>query len=242
MSGHSKWSSIKHQKGAADQKRGAVFSKLASAVTLAAKHGHDPDMNFQLRLAIDKAKQANMPKDNIERAIERAMGTEGNNLEEIIFEAYGPGGTAYLIEAATDNHNRTVGDIRAVLNKFEGKLAESGSVLYLFKKRGEIVLEGFDAEETELAAIDAGAEDVEASGEKVFIYTDPKELELVRKTLAENGFSSDHVGFEFHPTMSIPIIDQKIADKVIKLATMLDDLDDVSKVSSNFDIPPELFQ
>lgn len=240
MSGHSKWHSIKHQKGAADQKRGAVFSKLANAITVAARHGTDPEMNFQLRLAVDRARDANMPKDNIERAIDKVKGGGATAMEEIVFEAYSPGGTAFLIEAATDNRNRTVGDIRAILNKYDAKLAETGAVGYLFKKRGQIVLQNVDAEDAELAAIDAGAEDVEAEDGQVFVYSDPKELEHVRRRLAEAGFASNDVSFESHPNASIPITDEKLAEKIIKLATALEDLDDVTKVSSNFEIPENL--
>src|SRR3989344_3673326 len=210
MSGHSKWSTIKHQKGAADQKRGVVFSKLVNAITIAARNGTDPELNFQLRLAIDRARVSNMPKDNIERAIEKAKGGGATAMEEILFEAYGPGGTAFLIETASDNRNRTVGDIRSTLNKFDGKLAESGSVAYLFTKRGQIVLEDVDAETAELSAIDAGAEDVEAEGKTVVVYTDPKDLENVRRNLSKSGFESSEVSFEFHPTTTVPITDEKL--------------------------------
>ena len=241
MSGHSKWSSIKHQKGAADAKRGAVFSKLSNAITVAARNGTDPEMNFQLRLAVDRARAANMPKDNIERAIDKVKGGGASAMEEITFEAYGPGGTAFLIATATDNRNRSVGDIRAVLNKYDAKLAESGSVGYLFKKRGQIVLENVDTETAELAAIEAGAEDFEIEDGQVFIYTDPKELEHVRRNLVTAGFESNEVSFEFHPTTTVPITDEKLSERIIKLATALDDLDDVTKVSSNFEIPAGLF-
>ena len=240
MSGHSKWASIKHKKGATDAKRSAIFSKLAKGISVAARHGPDPEMNFQLRLAVDKAKAANMPKDNIERAIAKATGTEGAAMEEIMFEAYGPGGTAFLIEAATDNHNRTIGEIKAVLNRNNGKLAEAGSVGYLFKKRGQIVLETADLDAVELAAIDAGAEDVEAFEGKVYVYTDPKELEHVRKNLAAAGLESNDIGFEWHPTAMISITDKSMADKILKLSDLLDDLDDVTNIHSNVDIAPEL--
>lgn len=236
MSGHSKWASIKRQKGVADAKRGATFAKLAKAITVAARNGVDPEMNFQLRIAVDKAKAANMPKDNIERAIDRVKGPGAAALEEVVFEGYGPGGTAFLIETATDNRNRTVGEIRAALNKNGGKLAESGSVGYLFKKRGQIILDNVNAEEAELAAIDAGAEDVEAEGVSVFVYTDPKELQAVRKNLETAGFASNEIGFEFHPLSTIPITDQGATEKVMRLSEMLDDIDDVTNVHSNVDI------
>lgn len=240
MSGHSKWSQIKHQKGAADAKRSAAFGKLASAITIAARGGADPAMNFQLRIAIDKAKAANVPKDNIERAIERAKGASGAGLEEIIFEAYGPGGTAFLIETATDNRNRTIGEIRAVLNKYDGKLAESGSVQFLFKRSGQIVFETETPDELELAAIDAGAEDVEQLEKIVIVTTEPKELEAVRRNLAEAGYTSDEISFEWQPTSTIPVTDQKSAERVIKLSEALEEIDDVTKISSNFDLSENL--
>lgn len=240
MAGHSKWAQIKRKKGVADAKRGAVFSKLASAITIAAKNGTDAEMNFALRIAVDQAKAANMPKDNIDRAIARAGGAGGVTLEEIMFEAYGPGGTAFLIETATDNRNRTIGEVKAALNKFGGKLAEAGAVGYLFKKRGQIVLETSDADAVELAAIDAGAEDVEADDGKVFVYTDPKELEQVRKNLAASQLESNDVGFERQPTAMIKIEDKSLADRILKLSDALDDLDDVTNIHSNVDIPENL--
>lgn len=242
MAGHSKWAQIKRQKGVADQKRGAVFSKLANAITIAARNGTDPEMNFQLRIAIDKAKAANMPKDNIERAIDRVKGANAAAMEEIMFEAYGPGGTAFLIESATDNRNRTVGEIRAALNKHDGKLAESGSVGYLFNKRGQIILENVDIEAAELAAIDAGADDVETDGTTVFIYTNPKELEAVRQSLATAGFTSNEIGFVYQPLSTVPVADQKVAERVLRLSDMLEEIDDVTAVHSNVDIPSELLQ
>jgi len=242
MAGHSKWAQIKRQKGVTDQKRGAAFAKLANGITVAARNGTDPEMNFQLRIAIDKAKAANMPKDNIERAIERAKGSSGSSMEEILFEAYGPGGTALIIETATDNRNRTVGDVRATLNKFGGKLAESGSVGYLFKKLGQIIFEKLNPDEVELAAIDAGAVDIEHDDGQVFVYTDQKELEAVRKTLENIGFISNEISFEWQPITTIKIDDEQIAQKVLKLSEMLEELDDVVRVSGNFDIDKELLK
>ncbi|MEX0594551.1 MAG: YebC/PmpR family DNA-binding transcriptional regulator [Patescibacteria group bacterium] len=240
MAGHSRWTQIKRQKGVADVKRGALFAKLASGITIAARHGADPEMNFQLRIAIDKARAANMPKDNIERAIERAGGSGADAIEEALYEAYGPGGTAFLIEAATDNRNRTVGEIKATLARNGGKLAESGSVSYLFKKLGQIVFEKLNPDEVELAAIDAGAQDVEHSDGQVFVYTDPKELESVRKNLEKVGFIANDVGFEWQPTSTVTITDQETAEKVLRLAEALDDLDDVTRVSGNFEVDPKL--
>lgn len=235
MAGHSKWAQIKRGKGVADQKRSAVFSKLASGISIAARQGTDPEMNFQLRIAIDKAKAANMPKDNIERAIERAKGAGGSGLEEIIFEAYGPAGTAFIIETATDNRNRTIGDVRAVLNKYGGKLAEAGSVGYLFKKRGLIILSEAN-EAAELAAIEAGAEDFSELDGKLFVYTAPTELENVRQKLQTATFVPSEISFELEPTVTIPISDPDLAKKVIKLSETLDEVDDVTNVASNFEI------
>lgn len=241
MAGHSKWAQIKRQKGVADQRRGAAFSKLANTITIAAKNGADPEMNFQLRIAIDKAKAANMPKDNIQRAIDKAIGSGGQAaLEGVVYEAYGPGGTAYMIETASDNRNRTVGEIRATLNKFDGKLAETGSVAYLFRKRGVIVVETTDIENAELAAIDAGAEDTEAGKDALIVYTDPKELESVRQNLVTAGFSPNDVALEFNPSTTVSVTDPTIAKKVVALSETLDELDDVVTVSSNFDIDENL--
>lgn len=243
MAGHSKWAQIKRQKGVADQRRGATFSKLTNAITIAAKNGNDPEMNFQLRIAIDKAKAANMPKDNIQRAIDKATGAGGQaQLDEVVYEAYGPGGTAFMIETASDNRNRTVGEIRATLNKFDGKMAETGSVAYLFKKRGVIVIDTTDPERAELAAIDAGAEDFEASDGQVVVYTDPKELETVRQKISESGLTASDVSMEFHPLSTIQITDPVTAKRVINLSETLDELDDVVTVSSNFDVDESLLQ
>ena len=243
MAGHSKWAQIKRQKGVADQRRGAAFSKLTNAITIAAKNGSDPEMNFQLRIAIDKAKAANMPKDNIQRAIDKATGAGGQaQLEEVVYEAYGPGGTAFMIETASDNRNRTVGEIRATLNKLDGKLAETGSVGYLFKKRGVITVETTDIEQAELAAIDAGAEDFEPTETGLIVYTDPKEMENVRRALSTNGLEATEVALEFHPTSIVQVSDPGVAKKNITLSETLDELDDVVTVSSNFDVDENLLQ
>jgi YebC/PmpR family DNA-binding regulatory protein len=236
MAGHSKWAQIKRQKGVADQKRGALFSKLARGITLAAKNGTDPEMNFQLRMAIDAAKQANMPKDNIDRAIEKVKGAGADTIEEIIYEAYGPGGTAFIIETATDNRNRAVGEIKAVLTRNGGKLAESGSVSYLFKKVGQIVLNGADLDEAELAAIDAGAHDIERGEKELFVYTAANELERVRKSLEKDGFSSNEISLEWLPSSPVPISDKETAEKVLRLSELLEEIEDVSKVYGNFDL------
>jgi len=242
MAGHSKWAQIKRQKGVADQKRGALFSKLARAITIAAKNGPDPEMNFQLRMAIDTAKQANMPKENIDRAIEKVTGAGAEAIEDIIYEAYGPGGTAFIIETATDNRNRAVGEIKAVLTRNGGKLAESGSVSYLFKKVGQIVLGGVDLDEAELAAIDAGAQDIERGEKELFVYTAANELERVRKNLESAGFASNEVSLEWLPNSPVPVSDKETAEKVLRLSELLEEIEDVSKVYGNFDIEGSLLE
>src|SRR5437762_14275032 len=192
MSGHSKWSQIKRQKGANDAKRGAMFTKVGREIAIAARAGGgDPDGNFRLRLAIEKARSVNMPADNIKRAIERATGSgENDQFEEIVYEGYGPGGVAILVEAATDNRNRTAAEVRSIFTKAGGQLAGSGAVAWQFEPRGliEVPLAGVDADEVTLAAIDAGAEDVDTDGdETIAIYTSPGELEAVRKRLEAGG-------------------------------------------------------
>lgn len=245
MSGHSKWSQIRRAKGTADAKRGVVFSKLASAITIVARHGQDPQTNFQLRLAIDKAHSANMPKENIERAISRA-GTSGgtNALEEIVFEIYGPSGTAFLVEAASDNRNRTAAAVRALGNKFQAKLAASGAVEYLFIRRGMITLtaEPTKREEVELLAIEAGAEDIEDVDDQIFIYTKPRDLESVRRRLLEKDFPIEDFSLIKEPLNPIMISDPSLAERLIKFAEALEELPDVVKVESNFEIPQELLK
>jgi YebC/PmpR family DNA-binding regulatory protein len=237
MSGHSKWAQIKRQKGAADQKRGATFSKLSNLITLAARNGSDPNMNFQLRMAVDQAKAANMPNDNIKRAIERATGVGANALENILFEAYGSGGIAFLIESATDNRNRATSEIRAILNKYDGKLAQAGSVAYLFRQRGLLTyeVEQSKVEELELSAIEAGADDVCQEQIGVFVYTNPKELDQVRQYLEGVGFKSANLELIWEPISTITV-DKEKADKLITVSQLLEDLDDVTRVFSNFEI------
>lgn len=242
MAGHSKWSQIKRQKGVADVKRGAAFAKLANAISIAARGGVDPNMNFQLRIAIEKARAANMPKENIQRAIDKVSGAGGTSaLEEILFEAYGPNGIAFLIEAATDNRNRTSSQVREILTKANGKLAENGAVSYLFAKKGLIILTAQEkAEEIELAAIDAGADDVSAIDERVFVYTKPQELMAVVQKLSDRGYQAEEFNLVWEPTAPIQITDQAAAEKLIKLSESLEDLDDVVKVASNFDLQEDL--
>lgn len=246
MSGHSKWSTIKHQKGAADAKRSMTFTRLANAISVAArKGGGDPSMNFSLRIAVDQARAANMPKENIERSIKRGTGELGGaKIEEIMYEAYGPGGTGMLIEAATDNRNRTSPEVKAALNKFAGKLAEPGSVSYQFKKRGVLNFElnGKSADDVEMTAIDAGADDIELIGNILTVYTDPKEVDKVRVAMSETGLVPTEVNLSWEPSVNIRVEDEKTAASIIKLIGLLEDIDDVTAVSSNFDIPDEILE
>src|ERR687898_306652 len=196
MSGHSKWSTIKRQKGVTDAKRGALFTKVAREISVAARQGGgDPDANYRLRLAVEKARAVNMPMDNIKRTIEKATGAgEGEQFEEIIYEGYGPGGVAVLVEAATDNRNRTAAEVRSIFTKAGGQLAGSGAVAWQFEPRGLITVprDGIDADEVALAAIDAGAEDVGTEDDDAIeIYTDPGGLESVRKALEGAGIAVD---------------------------------------------------
>jgi YebC/PmpR family DNA-binding regulatory protein len=245
VSGHSKWSSIKHKKGATDAKRGQLFTKLSREVTMAARQGGgDPSMNARLRLAVQKAKEANMPNDNIDRAITRGTGGgEGENLEEITYEGYGPGGTAVLVEAVTDNRNRTVADIRNAFSKGGGNLAENGAVSWQFALKGVVSIEaaGVDEEEVQLAAIEAGAEDVAADDDVVEVTTQPSDLESVREALEAAGFAVARAEVVQMP-QNVVELDEKAAIAAIKLLERLDDLDDVQRVFSNADFPAELVE
>ncbi|MCC6314295.1 MAG: YebC/PmpR family DNA-binding transcriptional regulator [Thermomicrobiales bacterium] len=242
MSGHSKWSTIKRQKGAADAKRGQLFTKLAREIAVAARQGQpDPDYNFRLRLAVDRARAASMPKDNIERAIAKAAGEGGaDNFDELYYEGYGPGGTALMVLAMTDNRNRTVGEVRAVLTRAGGNLGESGSVSWMFDQVGLIELEanGTDPDDLALVAIDAGANDVQVDGDMVAVYTDPQELHTVQEALKEGGFEAASAQLTMKPkTMLAPEPD--VAVKVIRLVEKLEDLDDVQEVFTNLDVTDE---
>ncbi|MEZ4561625.1 MAG: YebC/PmpR family DNA-binding transcriptional regulator [Thermomicrobiales bacterium] len=243
MSGHSKWSTIKRQKGAADAKRGQLFTKLAREITIATKSGlPDPDANPRLRIAVDRARAASMPKDNIERAIQRAAGLTGSDqYEELFYEGYGPGGTAIMIQAQTDNRNRTVGEVRAVLTRAGGSLGENGSVGWMFDQMGilEIPLGDADADELSLEAIDAGASDVEVEGDTVVVYTEPSELHAVREALVGAGREVAAAQLTMRPkTLVEPEADAAI--KVIRLVEKLEDLDDVQEVFTNVDISDDV--
>ncbi|HZQ38245.1 MAG TPA: YebC/PmpR family DNA-binding transcriptional regulator [Dehalococcoidia bacterium] len=235
MSGHSKWSQIKRQKGAADAKRGAVFTKLGREIVVAARQGGgDPAGNFRLRLAIQRARDANMPADTIERAIKRAVGSgETDSLDEVTYEGYGPGGIAILVEAMTDNRNRTAASIRSIFDRGGGNLGESGSVAWQFKARGVISVSApGKEEEVELAAIDAGAVDVQSEDGEVQIYTEREELEAVRRTLSEAGFEVTSAELSMVPDVTIDLDEQKSVT-ALKLLDKLENDDDVQKVYTN---------
>ena len=239
MSGHSKWSSIKHQKGVTDAKRGQLFTKLTREIIVAVRQGgSNPEANFRLRLAIQKARDSSMPMDNIERAIKRGSGTfEGASLVEMVLEGYGPGGVAILVQALSDNRNRTSQDIRNMFSRSGGSLGESGCVAWLFDLKGLITVEtnNLDAEELALQAIDAGAEDVKIENAYIEIYTKPEELEIVRAALAkQEKLSITSAELSMMPK-TIAKLEEKAALQTLKLLDKLEEIDDVQHVFSNVD-------
>jgi YebC/PmpR family DNA-binding regulatory protein len=245
MSGHSKWSTIKRQKGANDAKRGALFTKVAREISVAARlGGGDPDANYRLRLAIEKARAVNMPADNIKRTIEKATGGgDADQYEEIVYEGYGPGGVAVLVEAQTDNRNRTAAEVRSLFTKTGGQLAGSGAVAWQFEPRGLITVArgGVDPDEVTLAAIDAGAEDVDTDDdEAIEIYTAPAELETVRSALEGAGVPVESAESAMIAKQTVEL-DAAKARQALRLVEGLEELEDVSRVTANFDIPEELF-
>ena len=246
MSGHSKWSTIKRAKGITDAKRSATFTKVAREISVAARQGGgDPDANYRLRLAVEKARAVNMPSDNIKRTIDKATGGgEGEQFEEIVYEGYGPGGVAVLVEAATDNRNRTAAEVRSIFTKTGGQLAGSGAVSWQFEPRGLITIArngSVDADEVALAAIDAGAEDVDTDvDEAIEIYTDPGTLENVRKALEGAGVPVESAENAMIARQTVELDSQK-ARQALRLVELLEDLDDVQRVTANFDIPEDVF-
>ena len=249
MSGHSKWSTIKHQKGVADVRRGALFTKLSRDIALAVREGGggDPDMNFRLRLAIEKAKASNMPLDGISRAIKRGTGEgggPGEELEEIIYEGYGPGGVAILLQSLTANRNRTAADVRSTFSKGGGGLGEAGCVAWNFETKGVITLKVADpavAEELVLMAIDSGADDVDIDGEILEIHTSPEALQEVQKTLEGKDVTLDMVEIAKVPK-TLVLLEPNEAEQTLKLLESLEDLADVQKAYTSADFPPEVLQ
>ena len=245
MSGHSKWSTIKRQKGANDAKRGALFTKLAREIITAARQGGpDADANYRLRIAVEKARDNSMPAENIKRAIERATGggADAEQFEEITYEGIGPANVAVIVAAMTDNRNRTASEIRSAFNKAGGMLS---TVAWQFEQRGVISLplNGRDPDELTLAAIDAGAADVGSpEGGSIIVQTEPAELEAVRSSLAEAGYEAESAELSMEPTTTVEISDEKQAKAVLQFVERLEDLDDVQNVYANFDIPAELME
>lgn len=239
MSGHSKWETIKRQKGANDAKRGVLFTKLGNAIAIAARSGADPEMNFALRLAIDKAKAANMPMSNIERAIQRVSDKSAAQLQEVLYEGYGPGGVAILVEAATDNINRTYPEVRLAFSKHGGSIGEKGSVAFQFDHKGMIRVNA-SGDDLLMAALEAGAQDVQDEDGGSIVYTDAKELAKVRDSLREAGIEILEAQLTYVPNSTVAITDAATAGKIMRLMDALDDIDDVTATHVNFDIPEEL--
>jgi len=245
MSGHSKWSSIKHQKGVTDARRGQLFTKLTREIIIAAREGgSNSETNFRLRLAIQKARDNNMPTDNIERAIKRGTGDlEGVTLSELVLEGYGPSGTAILVNALSDNRNRTIQDVRNIFSRHNGSLGENGCVAWLFDSKGVITVktDSSDADELALFAIDAGAEDVKVEGDYVEVFTKPEEFEMVRAALEQKNIAIASAELSMVPKTVIQL-EEKPALQALKLLDKLDELDEVQHVSSNADFPDSVLE
>ncbi len=247
MSGHSKWAQIRRSKGVNDARRGQLFTRLGREIVVAVREGGggDPNANFRLRMAVQHARDANMPMDNIDRTIKRALGSgEGMQLEEITYEGYGPGGTAMLVQTLTENRNRTVAEVRNAFNRNAGNMGENGSVDWLFENKGviEVELKGLDPDELSLEAIDMGADDVEPVGpddETLIIYTDPSDLEKVRQALEARKYHVLKAESSLTPKSKITLTEEKVAYQVMRLVEKLEDLDDVQNVYTNADIPEE---
>jgi YebC/PmpR family DNA-binding regulatory protein len=247
MSGHSKWAQIRRSKGVNDARRGQLFTRLGREIVVAVREGGggDPDANFRLRMAIQRARDANMPMDNIDRTIKRATGgTDGSHLEEITYEGYGPAGTAILVQTLTENRNRTVAEVRNAFNRNVGNMGENGCVDWLFEAKGviDVELDGHDPDELSLEALDMGADDVDPVGpddETITIYTDPADLETVRKALEAKKYKVVKYESTMVPKTRVEISDEKVAHQFMRLMEKLEDLDDVQNVHSNADFPEE---
>jgi YebC/PmpR family DNA-binding regulatory protein len=247
MSGHSKWSSIKHKKGAADAKRGKLFSKLSRAIIVAAREGGpDPVANLALQNAIEKARSYSMPKDNIERAIQRGSGTgpDTQAFEQVTYEGYGPEGVAIFVEALTDNRNRTASDVRHLFSKHDGSLGGSGSVAWLFERRGVVLVgaDGVDEDDLTLIAADAGAEDVALDGSTFQVTCAPEDLSSVRQSLEDAGLTVEAAELTMVPRTTVEVEDEAAARKILRLMDALEEADDVQEVYSNFDIPERVLE
>lgn len=245
MSGHSKWSSIKHQKGVTDARRGQLFTKLTREIIAAAREGGgSPDANFRLRLAIQKARDSNMPLDNIQRAIQRGTGGgEGTNMVELVLGGHGPGGSAIIVQVLTDNRNRTIQEVRNLFSRSGGNLGDSASVAWLFESKGIISVkaDGKNTEDLELEAIDAGAEDVKVEGENVEIYTAPDQLEAVRRGLEEKKIPVESAQLSMLSKTNVPL-EEKAALQTLKLLDKLEELDEVQGVTANVDFSDEVLE
>jgi YebC/PmpR family DNA-binding regulatory protein len=247
VSGHSKWSSIKHKKGAADAKRGKLFSKLTRAIIVAAREGGgDASANLALQNAIEKARSYSMPKDNIERAIARGAGSDGeaDAYEPIVYEGYGPSGVALIVEALTDNKNRTAAEVRLIFSKHDGNLAGSGAAAHLFERQGIVLVpaDGVDEDELTMAAADGGAEDVALDGSTFEITSTPESLSAVREAVEGAGFAVESVEVARVPTTTVTIEDEAAARKILRLMDALEETDDVQDVFANFDIPEAVLE
>ncbi len=247
MSGHSKWSSIKHKKGAADAKRGKLFSKLSRAIIVAAKDGGpDPSGNLSLQNAIEKAKSYSMPKDNIDRAIAKGSGADADAaaFETIVYEGYGPEGVAILVEALTDNRNRTAADVRHIFSKTGGNLGTSGAVAWQFERRGVLLVDatGVDEDELMLAAAEGGAEDVELDGSSFQITCAPEDLAAVRDAVESAGLAVESAELTMIPSTTVEVADEGTAKQVLRLMDALEENDDVQEVYANFDIPEQVLE
>jgi len=245
MSGHSHWATIKHKKGAADAKKGKLFSKIARLIILAARQGGgDPKMNLKLAYALEEARAANMPKDNVERAIKRGTGElEGVSYEEVTYEGYGPGGVAFLVEALTDNKNRSAAEIRKTFEGVGGNLGTTGSVRRLFERKGLINVSAAGISEDQLMSdvLDAGADNLERSGEVFEITASPADFDKVRKALAEKKYKIESSELAMIPSLSVPV-DEQIGAKILRLMEALDESDDVQKIYANFELPESLLK
>ncbi len=247
MSGHSKWSTIKHKKGAQDARRGKLFSKLSRAIIVAAKEGGgEPAANLALQNAIEKARSYSMPKDNIERAIARGAGSsaESNDFEQVTYEGYGPSGVALIVEALTDNRNRTASDVRHLFAKNDGNLGGSGAVSWLFERRGVVLVpaDGVDEDELLLAAAEGGADDVSRDGSSFQVTSDADSLAAVREAIEQAGFAVDSAELTMVPKTTVEVSEESSAKKVLRLIDALEENDDVQDVYANFDIPERVLE